>query len=126
MNYNEKLEPQFYADNKSFWVTQYNLNYDVPIEKVAFDNRKVDFRDKKVDTEYIESCLSDMKVNLPTKEKVKMIFLKFGTHKVFSRKEIVELLKISPTSASVLMTKLDKAGLLEAVAGQGKGKYKFK
>lgn len=136
VNYKENLEPKFYSDNNSFWVTLFNLNYDVPIEKngnVDIDSEKVDIGDKKVDIDskkvdigFIDTCLTGMKVNLPTKEKIKTVYLKFGTNTIFSRTEIAELLNISPTSASVLVTKMDKAGLLETVAGQGKGKYRFK
>lgn len=135
-NYKENLEPKFYSDNNSFWVTLFNLNYDVPIDKngnVDIDSEKVDIGDnkvdidiKKVDIGFIDTGLANMKVNLPTKEKMKIIYFKFGTNTIFSRTEIAELLNISPTSASVLVTKMVKAGLLETVAGQGKGKYRFK
>lgn len=133
VNYKEILEPKFYSDNSSFWVTLYNLNYNVPVEKVDIDDEKVDFGSEKVDfegrkvnIELIEIALTEMKVNLPTKDKAKEVFLHFRPRTVFSRKEVVELLKISPTSASNLLGKMDKAGLLDSVAGQGKGKYRFK
>lgn len=133
VNYKEALEPKFYSDNSSFWVTLYNLNYNVPVEKVDFGDEKVDFHSKKVDfegqkvnIEFIETALTEMKVNLPTKEKAKEVFLSFGIQTVFSRKEVAKLLEISPTSASNLLAKMDKAGLLETVVGQGKGKYRFR
>lgn len=50
-NYKENLEPKFYSDNNSFWVTLFNLNYDVPIEKdkkVAIDSGKVAIGNEKV------------------------------------------------------------------------------
>ena len=31
-NYRPELEPEFYSDTTSFWVTLYNLNYNVPID----------------------------------------------------------------------------------------------
>ncbi len=118
INYREELEPKFYSDSTSFWVTIYNLNYNIPVEKVDIDSRKVDI-------DIIESTLSNVKVNLPTKEKAREMFINYDTNTVFSRKEVAELFKISLTSASVLVTKLNKAGLLESVKGQGKGKYRF-
>lgn len=134
VNYNESLEPKFYSDNTSFWVTLYNLNYNVPIEdKVDIDSEKVDIGDHKVDIEskkvdigFIDTCLVNLKLNMPTREKMRTAYLKFGVNTVFGRTQIAELFDISPTSASVLIKKMDKAGLLEKVTGQGKGKYRFK
>lgn len=55
INYRPEVEPKFYSDNSSFGVTLYNLNYKVPVEKVAVKNgnvliesEKVSIRDKKV------------------------------------------------------------------------------
>jgi len=107
----------------------FNLNYNVSIEKngnADIGDEKVDIGDEKVDIGFMENYLSYVKVNLPTKKKIKIVYLKFATHTIFSRTDIAELLEISPTSASVLVTKMYKAGLVEIVAGQGKGKYKFK
>lgn len=143
VNYNESLEPKFYSDNKSFWAMLFNLNYNVLIEKngsadiggkivdiggeiVDIGGEKVDIGDEKVDIGFMENYLSYIKVNSPTKEKIKILYSKFATHMIFGRTDIAELLDISPTSASVLVIKMYKAGLLEIVAGQGKGKYKFK
>ncbi|MBK5247708.1 MAG: AAA family ATPase, partial [Peptostreptococcaceae bacterium] len=136
VNYKESLEPKFYSDNKSFWAILFNLNYNVSIEKngnadiggkkVDIGDEKVDIGGKKVDIGFMENYLSYIKVNLPTKGKIKILYSKFATHTIFGRTDIAELLDISPTSASVLVTKMYKAGLLEIVAGQGKGKYKFK
>ena len=54
VNYKENLEPKIYSDNKSFWVTLFNLNYDVPIEKVAIGDEKVAIGDKKLAIEEIQ------------------------------------------------------------------------
>ena len=35
VNYRPELEPKFYSDISSFIVTLYNLNYNVPVEKVS-------------------------------------------------------------------------------------------
>jgi predicted transcriptional regulator of viral defense system len=76
-------------------------------------NEKVDIGDEKVDIGFIENYLSYVKVNLPTKEKIKIVYLKFAAHTIFSRTDIAELLEISPTSASVLVTKMYKVGLVD-------------
>ena len=132
-NFKEALNPKFYSDNTSFWVTLYNLNYNVSVEKVDFDGEKVDFDEEKVDFdeekvdfELIDNVLTEMKLNIPTKEKAKQVFKNLGSQTIFSRKEVSDLLEISLTSASNLIAKMDKAGLLKKVTGQGKGKYRFK
>jgi predicted XRE-type DNA-binding protein len=110
-------------------ITLFNLNYNVQIEKnvkADIGDAKVDIGDAKVDIGFVETYLSNIIVKQPTKEKIKIAYLKFGSHNTFNRTKIAELLSISPTSASVLVTKMYKAGLLEIVAGHGKGKYKFK
>ena len=48
-----------------------------------------------------------------------------GTDSVFGRSDIAAITNDSVTAAGNLITKLKKAGLLEAVSGYGKGKYKF-
>ena len=40
VNYRPELEPKFYSDISSFIVTLYNLNYNVPVEKVSVDPEK--------------------------------------------------------------------------------------
>ena len=41
VNYRPELEPKFYSDISSFIVTLYNLNYNVPVEKVSIDPKKL-------------------------------------------------------------------------------------
>lgn len=48
VNFRSELEPQFYSDATSFWVTLYNLNYKVPIEKVTIEKKKVAIDEEKV------------------------------------------------------------------------------
>ena len=40
VNYRPELEPKFYSDISSFIVTLYNLNYNVPVEKVSVGPKK--------------------------------------------------------------------------------------
>ncbi len=35
VNYRPELEPKFYSDTTSFWVTLYNLNYHVAIDRIG-------------------------------------------------------------------------------------------
>lgn len=45
-NYRPELEPEFYSDTTSFWVTLYNLNYNVPIDDSKQKMRKQLFQKK--------------------------------------------------------------------------------
>ena len=47
-NYRQDLAPKFQSTATSFFVTLYNLNYNVPAEKVAFGQEKVAFGQEKV------------------------------------------------------------------------------
>lgn len=134
VNYDEKLEPSFYSDYTSFWVTLYNLNYKVSInesnDKLAFDNSKLDFEDNKLafgDNKLaFDVCLENIQVKQPTKEKIVKTYLVFGKDTVFGRKEVAEELNLSLTGAGDLVAKMYEAGLLVRVEGFGKGQYKFK
>ena len=48
-----------------------------------------------------------------------------GKDAVFGRKEVVSILKLSPAAASSLLKKLLFLSWIQAVKGQGKGKYRF-
>ena len=66
-----------------------------------------------------------MIANPATIEKAKSVFSQMGTEKVFGRSDIVTVTGDSATVAGNLINKLKKEGLIEAVSGYGKGKYKF-
>ena len=44
---------------------------------------------------------------------------------VFGRTEVMKVLGLKASGASELLMKLRKSGMVEAVSGQGKGKYRF-
>ena len=85
---------------------------------------KVDIESEKVD---IESLLSQKGAGFSVKTVVHVhrLFERFGTEGVFGRGAVVELLALQNSSASKLIAKLVHAGIIEPVAGQGKGKYRF-
>lgn len=49
----------------------------------------------------------------------------FGNEGVFSRSQVTEILRITPSPASELLRKLLAASLITKVKGSGKGKYRF-
>ncbi len=124
-----ELEPKFVSTPTSFFVTLYNLNYNVPIEKsgVSDENQLFDGQKPVVSSEkeMFETLLFELKSKKSTKETVIKLFAQFGFDSVFARADIMKLAGITSTPAGELIKKLKEAELIEAVSGQGKGKYKF-
>lgn len=129
VNYRPELEPKFVSTPTSFFVTLYNLNYNVPIEKsgVSDENQLFDGQKPVVSSEkeMFETLLFELKSKKSTKETVIKLFAQFGFDSVFARADIMKLAGITSTPAGELIKKLKEAELIEAVSGQGKGKYKF-
>ena len=123
-NYRVELEPKFYSDVTSFQVTLYNLNYGAPVsgEKAAVGEENI-----AIDVAHVAIDIAIDKLNASqgTKGKAKMVFENMGTDCIFGRSDIADITKDSVTAAGNLITKLKSAGLIEAVSGYGKGKYKF-
>lgn len=130
VNYQPKLEPKFYSDTTSFWVTLYNLNYNVPIEKIAIDMGKVMIQEKEVTVQEkkvaIEKVLNETNFTKTTKVKIAKIFDKYGVDSIIGRSDIIQVTGNSLTAAGKLINKMVDIGLLECVTGYGKGKYRFK
>lgn len=130
VNFRPELEPRFYSDATSFWVTLYNLNYKVPVEKVAIDAKKVSVEKKKVaiDEEKVafEEKLNVTNFTKASKRKIIGLFEIYGTQAIIGRSDIVKVTGDSLTAAGKIIAKMKEQGLLEAVSGHGKGKYRFK
>ena len=136
-NYRAELAPKFKSTATSFFVTLYNLNYNVPIEKVAFGAEKVDFEAEKVAFEpkkvafeaekvVFGEILIKNNVTRITAVKIKALHDALMDFKSFSRKDIIEILGVSSTYAGKLINQMKQINIIEPVLGQGKGKYKFK
>lgn len=87
-------------------------------EKVDIDPKKVDIDTTKVDIE--------IRFSEKTLTHIQSLKKAFGYDKAFSRSNVVEIIHLQPSSASKFLSHLRKAGIIEPVSGQGKGKYKFK
>lgn len=128
-NYRSEVEPLFRSTPTSFFVTLYNLNYNVPVEKVLITPEKVVVDGEKVlitpECLSIQNAINGIKATKATKEKAKILFEQMEFDGIFGRKDIMEILSISITAAGNLLNNLKNAGLIEAVRGYGKGKYKF-
>ena len=94
------------------------------VKKVDIEREKVDIQSKKVD---IESTLSEKAKGFSstTIAHIRKMFEKFGSNEIFGRSSVIELTGLQNSSASKLIAKLVKAGIIEPVSGHGKGKYRF-
>jgi len=129
VNYRSEVEPLFRSTPTSFFVTLYNLNYNVPIGKVLIAPEEVAVDGEKVliSSEYlsIQNAIDGINATKATKQKAKILFAQMEFDGIFGRNDIMEILSISITAAGNLLNNLKNAGLIEAVSGYGKGKYKF-
>ena len=123
-NYRAELEPKFYSDGTSFQVTLYNLNYGSAVNaaKVTIEDGSV-----VIDPDHvaIEVAIGKLNASQATVEKAKAVYASMGIDGIFGRSDIAAITSDSVTAAGNLITKLKNAGLIEAVSGYGKGKYRF-
>ncbi|MGB8454342.1 MAG: ATP-binding protein [Anaerocolumna sp.] len=136
VNYSENLEPKFYSDNKSFWVTLFNLNYDVPVEKnekiaienekIAIENEKVAIENEKVAIEVIHiKCVNAGLTNI-MRENITGFYNFAGNTQIFGRKDLADYFNFSYANAGKVIVAMKKADIIMEIVGRGKGKYKFK
>ena len=123
-NYRAELEPKFYSDGTSFQVTLYNLNYGSAVNaaKVTIEDGSV-----VIDPDHVafEVAIGKLNASQATVEKAKAVYASMGIDGIFGRSDIAAITSDSVTAAGNLITKLKNAGLIEAVSGYGKGKYRF-
>ncbi len=100
-------------------MTLYNLNYNVPVEQVAVGPEKVAIGVA------IDVAIGKLNASQGTIDKALAVYAEMGTDRTFGRTDVALITKDSVTSAGNLINKLKDAGLLEAVSGFGKGKYRF-
>ena len=98
---------------------------DIETEKVDIETEKVDIETEKVD---IESILlqKGAEFSMKTTIHIHRLFRKFGFDEIFGRSAVMEFLELKSSGTSKLLSKLVQSGIIEAVSGYGKGKYKFK
>ncbi len=101
-----------------------NAKPDIQNSKPDIQNSKPDIQEDY--TKFEELLNKEKPFSVKTKVHTQRLFTKFGFSKIFSRKDVMELLSIKTSAASELLSNLNKAQIIEPVAGLGKGKYKFK
>ena len=129
-NYRPGVSPKFYSTTTSFFVTLYNLNYGILVEKTGVPDGKQMFEPQETVVSDEKQAFESRIVALPFKKKTQgnilALFRQFEFEQVFSRSEIAKLLNISSSPAGELLRKMTNAELIESVKGQGKGQYRFR
>lgn len=127
VNYRSEVEPQFRSIPTSFFVTLYNLNYNVPIEKTGLADEKQAFNDEKTGLQEkkqaFETMIAGLDISAPTKENIMKMHLHFGFDTVFARADVMKVTGLTATPATELMRKLKNSKLIESA--KGRGKYRF-
>lgn len=126
-NYRPELEPKFYSEADSFFVTLYNLNYGRTIEETVLKERQqyysyVKTEEQVRELEFID-LLKSLKNSKPTKDNMLKAFMHFGFDSSFTRADIMEVAGITATPATELMRKLKEENLIQSV--KGRGRYMF-
>ena len=119
VNYRPELEPKFYSD----------ISSNVPVEKVPVGPEKVAIGEENMLIEAqklsIQKAINSLDAKKNIKANAMRLFNQMGIDGIFGRSDIMEVVGISITAAGNLITKLKDSGLIQAVSGYGKGKYKF-
>ena len=88
-------------------------------------NEKVDIDKKKVDIGQIKVDIENIKISKTIRKNFEILYLALKDFEYFGRKEIIDVLKISPSGASKLISELLDKKLIIQVLKHGKGKYRF-
>ena len=81
-------------------------------------NGKEDIEQKKVD-------IGKVKISKTIRKNIAILFQTLKDYEYFGRKEMIDVLKMSPSGASKLISKLLDTKVLIPVSKHGKGKYRF-
>ena len=71
-------------------------------------------------------ALTKKSYKLPTQENLLKVYDEIDARQVFGASEIQRILDCSPTTSRAIMFKLREIEVVEAVKGNGKGRYVFK
>lgn len=76
------------------------------------------------DKQYIDKMVA-AGISKRSAENAVKLYAEFGLTRFFGRSDVLPVLEITITPASTLLKHLTAAGIIEAVRGMGKGKYRF-
>lgn len=132
-NYGLK-EPELIELGVSFRVNVYR-NMELMYEHKSLDNQsmksntessKSNIEDSKSYIESLNQTLYKMRMTEKQILNIKTLYESVGSDVVFGRGRVCDILGCAGSTATSLLAKMRSAGIVEAVTGQGKGKYKFK
>lgn len=93
VNYRPELEPEFYSDASSYWVTLYNLNYNISIEEISAGGQKQLFENK----------VNESQLSMLTKKKILQLYGQLSENMCFSRADVMRIIGITSSSAGELI-----------------------
>ena len=137
--YREDLLPRMYSNDVDFCVVLRNLNYGIEpdavntIENESFttENESFTMENESFTTENESFTLTQFlereKVPNKMREHIVAVYTRAKEEKVFSRKDIMEWLVFSASSAAGrVINMMKKLDLIEHAEGRGNGKYQFR
>ena len=106
---------------------------DIGDQKQDIQTQKQDIGDQKQDIQAQKQDIEDNKqyIEIPgdvsnkTKQHIQLLFERFGYDQFFGRTEVMSVLSITASPASVLLKRMLDLGVTYRVEGKGKGKYLF-
>lgn len=81
---------------------------------------------EKLTIEETRCAIAKKSYNWPTQKNLLKIYDEIDAKQVFGAPEIQRILDCSPTTSRAIMSKLREIEVVEAVKGNGKGRYVFK
>ena len=98
-------------------------------QKQDIEGKKQDIERKKQDIEqefpYIDALYA-AGFKAKSLRHAEKLYWEFGRERIFGRGDVVEVLSITASPASMLLKRLLEAGVIVPVSGVGKGKYRFR
>lgn len=101
----------------------------IEIKKQDIGVEKQDIQENAYCTEErfpYELILEENNIKGKTRKNMVNLYRAFLLEYIFSRQDIMDVLKITSSPASVLIKKMKVCGIIEPVKGIGKGRYRFK
>ena len=102
---------------------------DIESEKQDIGVEKQDIQEGAYCTEErfpYELILEENNIKGKTRKNMLNLYRAFQLEHIFSRQDVMDVLKITSSPASVLIKKMKVCGIIEPVKGIGKGRYRFK
>ena len=87
-------------------------------EKASIDSKKANIDEEKVNIGAVFTA--------KTVSHIQKLREALGTQNVFGRSDVQRILELKPTRSSALLREMAEHGIIEPVAGHGKGKYRFR